>query len=79
MTSGPSIAMELMSNSAVTEWRRLLGPTDSSMARSEAPNSVRAKFGTGQSCTLYAVPIILTDSHRTFYNTPYKYSACSLV
>ncbi|XP_033637852.1 nucleoside diphosphate kinase 7-like [Asterias rubens] len=48
MTSGPSIAMELMSNSAVTEWRRLLGPTDSSMARSEAPNSVRAKFGTDQ-------------------------------
>ncbi len=48
MTSGPIITMELMSNSAVTEWRRLLGPTDSSMARSEAPNSVRARFGTDQ-------------------------------
>ncbi|XP_022088200.1 nucleoside diphosphate kinase 7-like [Acanthaster planci] len=48
MASGPIVVMELMGNNAVTEWRRLLGPTDSSMARSEAPNSVRAKFGTDQ-------------------------------
>ncbi|XP_051782089.1 nucleoside diphosphate kinase 7 isoform X1 [Erpetoichthys calabaricus] len=46
ITSGPIIAMEIFGDEAVAAWRRLLGPTDSSAARTEAPDSVRAKFGT---------------------------------
>ncbi len=47
MSSGPVVAMELMGSDAVNQWRALLGPTDSAIARSEAPNSMRARFGTG--------------------------------
>ncbi len=47
VSSGPVVAMELMGSDAVNQWRALLGPTDSAIARSEAPNSMRARFGTG--------------------------------
>ncbi|XP_040040538.1 nucleoside diphosphate kinase homolog 7 [Gasterosteus aculeatus] len=46
VSSGPVVALELMGDEAVSIWRRLLGPTDSSAARKEAPRSVRAQFGT---------------------------------
>ncbi|KAM6963115.1 nucleoside diphosphate kinase homolog 7 [Aplochiton taeniatus] len=46
MTSGPVVAMELMGDGAVSSWRSLLGPTDSGEARKDAPQSVRAHFGT---------------------------------
>lgn len=46
VTSGPVVAMELMGEDAVNRWRELLGPTDSALARCEAPSSVRARFGT---------------------------------
>ncbi|XP_002737178.1 nucleoside diphosphate kinase homolog 7-like [Saccoglossus kowalevskii] len=46
ITSGKVVAMELIGNDAVKHWRTLAGPTDSAVARSEAPNSVRARFGT---------------------------------
>ncbi|XP_041114962.1 nucleoside diphosphate kinase 7-like isoform X1 [Polyodon spathula] len=46
LSSGPVVAMEILGDEAVTAWRRLLGPTDSSVARNEAPDSVRANFGT---------------------------------
>ncbi|XP_071949761.1 nucleoside diphosphate kinase homolog 7-like isoform X2 [Antedon mediterranea] len=46
MTSGPVVAMELMGEDAIQAWRQILGPTDSSVARSEAPGSIRAMFGT---------------------------------
>lgn len=45
ITEGPVIAMELMSLDAINRWRNLIGPTDCAQARSEAPNSMRAKFG----------------------------------
>lgn len=31
---------------AIAKWRTLIGPTDSNKARAEAPNSLRAAFGT---------------------------------
>ncbi|KAI3369053.1 hypothetical protein L3Q82_026022, partial [Scortum barcoo] len=46
VSSGPVVAMELMGDEAVSIWRRLLGPADSAAARKEAPQSVRAQFGT---------------------------------
>lgn len=46
VSSGPVVAMELMGEEAVSIWRRLLGPTDSAVARREAPQCVRAQFGT---------------------------------
>ena len=46
MTEGPVVAFELMGVDAISQWRLLLGPTDSAVARQEAPNSIRAQFGT---------------------------------
>lgn len=45
VTSGPVIAFELMGENCVSQWREALGPTDSAIARSEAPQSIRARFG----------------------------------
>lgn len=43
ITSGPIIAMVLEGDNAIAEWRKLMGPTNST----EAPkNTVRGKFGT---------------------------------
>ncbi|KAI8472949.1 MAG: nucleoside diphosphate kinase [Monoraphidium minutum] len=44
--SGPVVAMELVGPGAVAAWRGLLGPTDPARARAEAPDSIRAAFGT---------------------------------
>lgn len=46
MTSGPVVAMELTGQDAVAKWRATLGPTDSGVARTDTPNSIRALFGT---------------------------------
>ncbi|XP_067453868.1 nucleoside diphosphate kinase 7 [Thunnus thynnus] len=46
VSSGPVVAMELMGDEAMSIWRRLLGPTDSAVARREAPQCARAQFGT---------------------------------
>ena len=46
MTEGPILAFEIMGENAVTCWREILGPTDSALARKEAPGSIRAQFGT---------------------------------
>lgn len=46
MTSDVSVGLELVRENAIKHWRTLLGPTNSSTAKSEAPNSIRARFGT---------------------------------
>ena len=46
ITSGPVIALELMGADCVKGWMELLGPTKTSEAKEEAPNSIRAIFGT---------------------------------
>lgn len=46
VSSGPVIAMELMGDEAVSVWRKVLGPTDSGVARKDAAQSLRAQFGT---------------------------------
>ena len=46
MSSDVSVGMELVADSAVEKWRNLIGPTNSLTARTTAPNSIRAQFGT---------------------------------
>lgn len=46
ISSGKIVAMELVTGNAIAKWRQLIGPTNSDTARSEAPDSLRAKFGT---------------------------------
>ena len=45
MTSGTVLAMVLQRPCAVTAWRALIGPTNSTAARESAPWSLRAKYG----------------------------------
>jgi nucleoside diphosphate kinase len=47
MTSGDIIAIELEKEDAIQEWRRLCGPTNTLKAKETAPESLRARFGTG--------------------------------
>ncbi|KAG9477479.1 hypothetical protein GDO78_002720 [Eleutherodactylus coqui] len=44
MTSGPILALALVKDHAVTQWRNLLGPADLTKALNEAPDSLRARF-----------------------------------
>ncbi|XP_050816342.1 nucleoside diphosphate kinase 7 isoform X5 [Gopherus flavomarginatus] len=46
ITSGPAVAMEILGDDAVSEWKKLLGPANSGVARADAPGSIRAMFGT---------------------------------
>jgi len=46
MSSGPIVAMELVADGAIQKWRKLIGPTNTFTAQKEAPNSLRALFGT---------------------------------
>jgi len=46
MTSGPMTALCLEKVGAIKSWRALMGPTNTEKARLEAPDSLRAKFGT---------------------------------
>ena len=43
---GELVAKRMAHAGAVAEWRKLLGPTDSDVARREAPGTIRALFGT---------------------------------
>ena len=45
MTSDFSVGMELVAPSAITKWRKFIGPTNSLKAKEEAPKSLRALYG----------------------------------
>lgn len=45
ITSGPVVAMEILGDDAITKWKDLLGPANSAVARTDAPGSIRACFG----------------------------------
>jgi nucleoside diphosphate kinase len=47
VTSGDIIAIELEREDAILEWRKLCGPTNTLKAKETAPDSLRARFGTG--------------------------------
>jgi len=46
MQSDVVTGMELVSENAIGKFRGLLGPTDSAVAKRDAPGSLRALFGT---------------------------------
>ncbi|XP_073110072.1 probable nucleoside diphosphate kinase 5 [Elaeis guineensis] len=45
MTSGPVLIMVLEKPNAISDWRALIGPTDSRKAKVSHPNSIRAMCG----------------------------------
>ncbi|XP_040500340.1 thioredoxin domain-containing protein 3 [Ursus maritimus] len=45
MTRGPSLVLVLTKWNAISDWRRLMGPTDPDEAKLLSPDSIRAKFG----------------------------------
>jgi nucleoside-diphosphate kinase len=46
MTSDVVVGMELVAADAVPKWRALLGPTNTQVAKQQAPQSLRALYGT---------------------------------
>ena len=46
MSSDFVVGMELVAENCVQKWRELIGPTNCHVARVEAPNSMRALYGT---------------------------------
>ncbi|XP_054846890.1 thioredoxin domain-containing protein 3 [Eublepharis macularius] len=44
MTSGPTLALALVRENAVQEWRNVLGPKTLEEAKEQCPNSLRAEF-----------------------------------
>ena len=44
--SGPVYALVLAKHNVIQDWRALMGPTNSNVAREQAPESLRAMFGT---------------------------------
>ncbi len=46
MTSDVVIGMEIMRDNAIETWRNIIGPTSTQAAQQQAPNSIRAMFGT---------------------------------
>ena len=45
MSSDVIVGLDLVSDDAVARWRTLIGPTNVDVAKSTAPNSIRAMFG----------------------------------
>ena len=48
LSRAPVVAFELTGENAISRWREMMGPTDSAVARQEAPHTLRAQFGTDQ-------------------------------
>lgn len=46
MISGPVVALEILGDDAISKWKTFLGPANSAVARTDAPGSIRACFGT---------------------------------
>lgn len=45
LCAGPLVALEIIGSEAVAKWQRMMGPSDPSRAASEAPDTLRARFG----------------------------------
>jgi nucleoside diphosphate kinase len=45
MTSDNCIGLELVSDNAIKKWRDVIGPTNSTVAKQTASQSIRGRFG----------------------------------
>ena len=76
MSSGPIVAMELISDGAIQKWRKLIGPTNAFKAREEAPSSLRAQFGTDgtrNACHGSDAPSSADRELNFFFNQPGRF------
>ncbi|CAF3389174.1 unnamed protein product [Rotaria socialis] len=48
MTSGPIVAIVLSKENAIQQWRELIGPANSIVAKETHPDSIRALFGSNE-------------------------------
>lgn len=46
MTSDYAVGLQLIAPDAINNWRKFIGPTNTEKARKQAPNSLRALYGT---------------------------------
>lgn len=46
ITSDVVVGMELVHENSIEKWRNVIGPTNSTTAKQQAPNSLRGLFGT---------------------------------
>jgi len=46
VTSDVVVGIEIVAEDAVNKWQKIIGPTDSTKAKAEAPKSLRALYGT---------------------------------
>lgn len=75
MSSGPICAMELVAEDGIAKWRTLLGPTNTADAKAQAPNSLRAHFGTDgtmNACHGSDAPDTAAQELNFFFNSPRK-------
>ncbi len=76
MTSGPVVAAVLEGENAIQRVREIIGPTDSEEARKEAPNSIRALFGTDKGKNA----IHASDSKESAsYEIPFIFSSLEII
>ena len=76
MSSGPIVALELISDGAIQKWRKLIGPTNTFKARDEAPSSLRAQFGTDgtrNACHGSDSPASADRELNFFFNQPGRF------
>lgn len=82
ISSGRVLAMELMGPGAIAKWRQLIGPTDCNVARQEAPQSLRARFGTDKTlnaCHGSDAPETAAEEVGFFFGSPQKVGACAVL
>jgi nucleoside-diphosphate kinase len=71
MTSGPSTVLLLHRFHAVAAWRALIGPTNSAVARSSAPHSLRAEYGTdGEENALHGSDSAASAAREAAFSSP---------
>jgi len=64
MTSDLVVGLELIADDSISKWRKLIGPTNSNVAKKQAPSSIRARFGTDQTKNAVHGSDSLKSAHR---------------
>jgi nucleoside diphosphate kinase len=67
MASGDIIALELEADGAIAAWRKLCGPTNAEKAKQEAPESLRAQFGSGAHRSIIQTEFVHKGWHQGWH------------